>query len=85
MSNTCHSSYLSQMFDTVIHSFKQTKSMSALLEERSKRQTGKKPTVDRSAAVNESETSGNLKNLVESVKRKSAVVEQPGVGKRRKL
>ncbi|KAI0932105.1 hypothetical protein AcV7_000700 [Taiwanofungus camphoratus] len=65
--------------------FKQTKSMSALLEERSKRQTGKKPTVDRSAAVNESETSGNLKNLVESVKRKSAVVEQPGVGKRRKL
>jgi hypothetical protein len=27
----------------------------------------------------------SLQNLVESVKRKSAVVQQPGIGKRRKL
>ncbi|KAH9950404.1 hypothetical protein B0H21DRAFT_533803 [Amylocystis lapponica] len=67
--------------------FKKTKSMSALLEERSKRQkkhSGPKDPV--ATQSGESIASGSLKSLVESVKRKSAAAaEQPRMGKRRKV
>ncbi|KAI0815044.1 hypothetical protein BC629DRAFT_1588722 [Irpex lacteus] len=66
--------------------FKKTKSMSALLEERSKRQRNKQGGDDYTRPV--SNTGGtsqpNLKSLVESVKRKSAGMDG-SVGKRRKL
>ncbi|TCD69922.1 pre-rRNA-processing protein esf1 [Steccherinum ochraceum] len=64
--------------------FKKTKSMSALLDERSKQQRGQKP---RESVASTSKGSGSrdLQSLVESVKRKSSNLEQPGVGKRRKL
>ena len=63
--------------------------MSALLEERSKRQREKLGDPDsvnlNLKKSNSEETSQtNLKSLVESVKRKSAAVDQDGVGKRRK-
>ena len=60
--------------------------MSALLEERSKRQkkkqSGDKPANETSSNTDATQT--NLKNLVESVKRKSAGLDG-GSGKRRKL
>ena len=63
--------------------------MSALLDERSKRQREKFGDPDAVNLVSKQADSRdsaqpNLKSLVESVKRKSAVAEQ-GVGKRRKL
>lgn len=64
-----------------------SKGMSALLDERSKRQkdnysTGDDNVVARSSGSGQRDS---LKSLVESVKRKSSTVEQPGIGKRRKL
>ncbi|GBE78008.1 hypothetical protein BKA93DRAFT_722539 [Sparassis latifolia] len=67
--------------------FKKTESMSALLEERHKRQ-GKKAAGASKRAVVEPRASveqNNLKGLVDSVKRKSAVAEHAGVGKRRRI
>lgn len=67
-------------------SFKKTKSMSALLEERAKRQ---KVRLDaqprRKKAGDDAQPNHSLQNLVESVKRKSAAAGAAGVGKRRKL
>ncbi|KAF8168159.1 hypothetical protein B0H34DRAFT_792796 [Crassisporium funariophilum] len=69
--------------------FKKTKSMAALLEERQKRQRGKRgEEVDGvSPKPKNVENTGakSLRSLVESVKRKSAHAELPGDGKRRKL
>ena len=61
--------------------------MSALLDERSKRQKEK---TDKGESVSASRPTSadaktNLKSLVESVKRKSAAADGKGVGKRRKL
>ncbi|KAI0375087.1 hypothetical protein BV20DRAFT_933533 [Pilatotrama ljubarskyi] len=68
--------------------FKKTKSMSALLEERSRRQQ-EKASHNRESASSQREDGGSsqpsLQSLVESVKRKTAALEEPGVGKRRKL
>lgn len=74
------------MLTLFVYSFKKTKSMSALLEERSKRQKDRHSRPDQSV-VEDTHTGGkdSLKNLVESVKRKSAAVEQREAGKRRKL
>ncbi|KAF9480997.1 hypothetical protein BDN70DRAFT_876869 [Pholiota conissans] len=70
--------------------FKKTKAMGALLDERQKRQrelrdqrpegiaAKSKPATDATGAK-------SLQSLVESVKRKSANIEPPGQGKRRKL
>ena len=70
----------------VANSFKKTKSMAALLEERSRRQRSKQQSTE--VATTAEQTTGDskssLKSLVESVKRKSAAVEV-GIGKRRKL
>ncbi|KAH7910970.1 hypothetical protein BJ138DRAFT_1113622 [Hygrophoropsis aurantiaca] len=68
--------------------FKKTKSMAALLGERTKRQKGKymESNEDPAAAkASLKESYRNLQNLVESVKRKSKAADQRGVGKRRKL
>ncbi|KAI0094824.1 hypothetical protein BDY19DRAFT_901921 [Irpex rosettiformis] len=64
--------------------YKKTKSMSALLEERTKRQHKKQDghVVARTSASNGA-SQPNLKSLVERVKRKSAGVDG-GIGKRRK-
>ncbi|KAI0348561.1 hypothetical protein BDW22DRAFT_103185 [Trametopsis cervina] len=66
--------------------FKKTKSMSALLEERSVRQREKtsKSREAVSSVKTDADKTRNLHNLVESVKRKSAAVNT-GTGKRRKL
>ncbi|PCH33705.1 hypothetical protein WOLCODRAFT_160280 [Wolfiporia cocos MD-104 SS10] len=69
--------------------FKKTKSMSALLDERSKRQKEKHSAADGPGAAEsgggDQSNGNNLKKLVESVKRKSAAAGQPGTGKRRKV
>lgn len=70
-------------------SFKKTKSMAALLEERQKRQRstradGEDVSVRDSAGLSRGTGEKSLKSLVESVKRKSISGDQ-GVGKRRKL
>ncbi|EKM61787.1 uncharacterized protein PHACADRAFT_204941 [Phanerochaete carnosa HHB-10118-sp] len=68
--------------------FKKTKSMSALLEERVKRQKeklGDPNAVAQPKKAGDNASSNNLKSLVESVKRKSAAANHSGVGKRRKL
>jgi hypothetical protein len=74
------------------HSFKKTKAMTAILEERQRRrreQVGKIEELhDRRGDTVGSGTNSNLKSLqslVDSVKRKSVNVDMPGVGKRRKL
>lgn len=68
-------------------SFKKTKSMTALLDERSKRQREKAETTSakRSSANKDDadESHTDLMRLVESVKRKSAVADS-GSAKRRK-
>ena len=70
-------------------SFKKTKSMAALLEERQKRQREIRDNeMDansvKSRKVGDSD-SRNLQSLVESVKRKSVQSKVTGQGKRRKL
>ncbi|KAF9787150.1 hypothetical protein BJ322DRAFT_703180 [Thelephora terrestris] len=62
--------------------FKKTKSMSALLEERRKRQQGKEEVSD---SMSKAEGQKSLSSLVESVKRKSRAIEEKHVRKRRKL
>ena len=76
-------------FITSFPSFKKTKSMAALLEERQKRQReirGNEMDVNlvksRKGGVSDSR---NLQSLVESVKRKSLQSEVAGQGKRRRL
>ncbi|KAJ7125635.1 hypothetical protein C8R43DRAFT_712063 [Mycena crocata] len=64
--------------------FKKSKGMNALLEERSKRQKHKREGVDGPAKQSTQEGGRSLQNLVESVKRKSAIVDT-GNGKRRRL
>lgn len=79
---------MSRAWITYACRFKKTKSMSALLDERSKRQKkshGKKQDGATSAKTVETDSSTSLKNLVESVKRKSIAADGKGVGKRRKL
>lgn len=56
--------------------------MSALLEERSKRQQSRERTP---GSVSKAEGQKSLDSLVESVKRKSHAIGGNGVGKRRKL
>ncbi|KAF8836045.1 hypothetical protein BDN67DRAFT_974657 [Paxillus ammoniavirescens] len=70
--------------------FKKTKSMAALLDERSKRKTSRRgrpddPALHSRGTAKEGGHDRSLHSLVESVKRKSAAVDQGGVGKRRKL
>ena len=67
-------------------SFKKTKSMTALLEERARRQRSGANTEEHSGGQQRSNgpEPASLKSLVESVKRKSAVSDEKG-GKRRKL
>ncbi|RPD82468.1 hypothetical protein L226DRAFT_556272 [Lentinus tigrinus ALCF2SS1-7] len=68
--------------------FKKTKSMAALLNERSRRQQEKASKNRETTTTKRSDTDSqqpNLKSLVESVKRKSAVMDEPGIGKRRKM
>lgn len=65
--------------------FKKTKSMVALIDERSKRQKRSLPEDETSARLPAKVVDTSLKNLVESVKRKSAAANQGGFGKRRKL
>ena len=62
--------------------------MAALLDERSRRQQEKASKGQDSMTVKRDNADAHqpsLQSLVESVKRKSAVLDQPGVGKRRKL
>ena len=75
--------------ELLFSSFKKTKSMAALLEERQKRQReirGNEMDANsvKSRKVGASD-SRNLQSLVESVKRKSVQSEMAGQGKRRKL
>ncbi|KAF9226033.1 hypothetical protein BS17DRAFT_800883 [Gyrodon lividus] len=70
--------------------FKRTKSMAALLNERSKRQKSRHshpddPASQSRGAGKEGGRERSLQSLVESVKRKSVAADQGGVGKRRKL
>ncbi|TFK94459.1 hypothetical protein K466DRAFT_536116 [Polyporus arcularius HHB13444] len=68
--------------------FKKTKSMAALLDERSRRQQEKASKNRDSTVAKHSDADPqqqSLQSLVESVKRKSAVLDEPGIGKRRKL
>ncbi|KAG2048936.1 hypothetical protein BDR06DRAFT_962043 [Suillus hirtellus] len=65
--------------------FKKTKSMVALIDERTKRQKGSLPEDETGARLPTRVEDTSLKNLVESVKRKSAAAGQGGFGKRRKL
>ena len=71
----------------MVDSFKKTKAMASMLQERSKRQRHKLRDGD-GADVKSLSAEGTekqaLKSLVESVKRKSAVTEG-GIGKRRKV
>lgn len=72
------------LFMNSTFSFKKTKSMAALLDERSKRQNNHR---NEDRAPNRTDGRGNrsLTSLVESVKRKSAVAEHQVDGKRRKI
>jgi hypothetical protein len=65
--------------------FKKTKSMVALIDERIKRQKRSRPEDETGARLPTKVDNTSLKNLVESVKRKSAAANQGGFGKRRKL
>lgn len=69
--------------------FKKTKAMTALLDERQKRMHERRGSQDGRVTNKAKDTTGNstnsLRSLVESVKRKSANVDIPGQGKRRKL
>ncbi|KIM48253.1 hypothetical protein M413DRAFT_439980 [Hebeloma cylindrosporum] len=68
--------------------FKKTKAMGALLEDRQKRQRelrGEQDGVVSKRRATRESGPKSLQSLVESVKRKSANIEQPGQGKRRKL
>ncbi|KAG1811216.1 uncharacterized protein BJ212DRAFT_561391 [Suillus subaureus] len=65
--------------------FKKTKSMLALIDERTKRQKRSRPEDETGARLPTKVDHTSLKNLVESVKRKSAAADQSGFGKRRKL
>lgn len=65
--------------------FKKTKSMVALIDERIKRQKRSRPEDETGARLPTKVDNTSLKNLVESVKRKSAAADQGGFGKRRKL
>ncbi|CAA7258695.1 unnamed protein product [Cyclocybe aegerita] len=69
--------------------FKKTKAMSALLDERQKRRKGQRneevDVVSKKPKNADADGAKNLQSLVESVKRKSTNVHQPGQGKRRKL
>lgn len=65
--------------------FKKTKSMVALIDERIKRQKRSRHEDETSARLPPKTDDTSLKNLVESVKRKSAAANQGGFGKRRKL
>jgi hypothetical protein len=70
----------------MFNSFKKTKNMVALLDERVKRQRRRDSEDDSNARfVSGSVNDTSLKNLVESVKRKSSAAGQGGLGKRRKL
>lgn len=76
-------------------SFKKTKAMTAILEERQKRRRERTQKAEeihttafrrkRVGLDDAMSNSKSLQNLVESVKRKSANADLPGVGKRRKL
>ncbi|KAF9234181.1 hypothetical protein BU15DRAFT_90074 [Melanogaster broomeanus] len=70
--------------------FKKTKSMAALLDERSKRQKSHHGRSDDPASQSHGPAKPggherSLRSLVESVKRKSGAVDRSGVGKRRRL
>ncbi|KAF7970529.1 hypothetical protein HWV62_23781 [Athelia sp. TMB] len=65
--------------------FKKTKSMAALLQERATVQNAKDNRDDIGASRKTGQIERSLSSLVESVKRKSTITEQSGVGKRRKV
>ena len=82
----------------LLFSFKKTKAMTAILDERQRRRREQtedteihttasqlgKAAMD-NAAGGANSNSNSLQNLVESLKRKNANADLPGVGKRRKL
>jgi hypothetical protein len=71
-----------------LNSFKKTKAMGALLEERQKRRREQVRDVEvanRPKVVDSKAGTKSLQNLVESVKRKSANLDVPGQGKRRRI
>jgi hypothetical protein len=66
--------------------FKKTKSMAALLNERSKHPKSNTRSDHPVHSQSPTEQNGrSLQSLVESVKRKSSVIDHDGLGKRRKL
>ncbi|CCL99020.1 uncharacterized protein FIBRA_01029 [Fibroporia radiculosa] len=66
--------------------YKKTKSMSALLEERTRRQKDKRSKPPGASAIDSGDHASNeLQGLVERIKRKSTALEQAGSGKRRKI
>ncbi|TFY67132.1 hypothetical protein EVJ58_g1807 [Rhodofomes roseus] len=65
--------------------FKETKSMKTLLEERSKRHRTKSSRGEDAPSGTSVDKGGDLKSLVERVKRKSANADNSGAGKRRKV
>lgn len=71
----------------VLRSFKKTKGMAALLDERSKREKSKRGNEgdDRITRKTDGSEGRSLTSLIESVKRKSAVVDPQGSGKRRRV
>lgn len=72
----------SVLANRLVSSFKKTKSMSALLEERSKRHHGREEVP---GSVSKAKEQNSLGSLVESVKRKSHMTGESHAGKRRKL
>lgn len=66
------------------NSFKKTKGMSALLDERSKKQQPGPRDIGDEATLVDNSGERSLKSLVDSVKRKSSQRDAKGVGKRRK-
>lgn len=70
------------------NSFKKTKAMKILLEEKQRRrreQIGQSEEITKKPTAGQEPSSKALQTLVESVKRKNANIDPPGQGKRRKL
>ena len=74
----------------VLYSFKKTKAMAAILDERQRRRRDQARKAEETYAATSSRSgsgtnSKSLRSLVESVKRKSVNADVPGIGKRKRL